>query len=577
MKKTLSALAGLLIAVAALGQLSKYKDWDKSAEAYFLTPAERAEWKKVSSDADAEKFIALYWAKRGGEPFRQEISRRIAAADQQFKMARYKRGSDSVEGRLLVMLGLPSKVVQQRGGPSDAQQAQADINSIDTRFGGAETGVVKVWVYDKDKLAPFGLPELRAQVNVDTQRGSDSLQNSTEVDRAMAVVAEKSIVNPNATATAAPPPSAPAPAPSGSAAAPPPAAAKPAPAAPPAAAPAAPPAAAAPAVMPLPAAVKSALESDAAKGSGDAGFWSGTFRTVSGEPFLAVQFYLPSSKAAFASASTLKFAAVVKDESGKEAASLWEDAAPSEVTEGTRKDHVVDKSIVLPPGQYKGSFGVFASDSQPPLATASADFQLQPKAAEFEVSPLILSNGLVPLTKRPAPTEPFVFGVEKPIKVEPKGDRLFTKQDSLWYFYEVANPTLPAASTEAAPAPAATPAAGASPVPAPTAESPKPRIMTRINVQRDGKDAFAPFTGAAEMQPIAPGYYGAGSEIPLASFEPGYYTFIINVRDLNAPRGSPANSKGIERKAEFVVLKDDGSLPAKGAAAPAPTKPKKPS
>jgi hypothetical protein len=200
-------------------------------------------------------------------------------------------------------------------------------------------------------------------------------------------------------------------------------------------------------------------------------------------------------------------------------------------------------------------------------------FTLKPKSTEFEVSPLILSSGLVPLTKRPAPTDPFVFGAETPIKVEPKGDRAFSKQDSLWYFYEVTNPALPAqpADAAAAPAPAATPAAGT----ALAADAPKPRIMTRINVQRDGQDAFAPFTGPADLMPIAGGNYGTGSEIPLASFEPGYYTFAILVRDLNAPRGSAAN-KGLERKDDFIVLMPDGSPPPKKAAAPAPTPKKKP-
>ena len=79
--------------------------------------------------------------------------------------------------------------------------------------------------------------------------------------------------------------------------------------------------------------------------------------------------------------------------------------------------------------------------------------------------------------------------------------------------------------------------------------------------------------------PVASGNYGTGSEIPLASFEPGYYTFAILVRDLSAAKGSAAN-KGIERKGEFIVLMPDGSLPPKKAAvapAAAPTpKPKKP-
>ena len=99
--------------------------------------------------------------------------------------------------------------------------------------------------------------------------------------------------------------------------------------------------------------------------------------------------------------------------------------------------------------------------------------------------------------------------------------------------------------------------------------------MTRINVQLDGRDAFAPFTGPADLQPLSDGFYASGSEIPLASFEPGYYTFLVKVRDLNASPGSAAN-KGIDRKEDFVVLMADGSMPQKKAATPATTpKPKK--
>ena len=49
------------------------------------------------------------------------------------------------------------------------------------------------------------------------------------------------------------------------------------------------------------------------------------------------------------------------------------------------------------------------------LASASATFKIDPKPADFDVSPLILTNTLTPLTKRPAPTDPFVFGMDKPI------------------------------------------------------------------------------------------------------------------------------------------------------------------
>jgi hypothetical protein len=102
--------------------------------------------------------------------------------------------------------------------------------------------------------------------------------------------------------------------------------------------------------------------------------------------------------------------------------------------------------------------------------------------------------------------------------------------------------------------------------------------MTRLGVLRDGKPAFAPATLPAELQPLAPNLYASGSEIPLASFEPGYYTFTLNVRDLNAPRDSAA-FKGVDRSGDFVVLMADGALPpvpTPAAAKPTPRpKPKK--
>ena len=82
MKKAILALLVFVAAGTALGDLSKYKDWAKSPEAYFLTPPEREEWAKIKSDEDAEKFIQLYWAKReGGPASKQEVMRRIDAAD----------------------------------------------------------------------------------------------------------------------------------------------------------------------------------------------------------------------------------------------------------------------------------------------------------------------------------------------------------------------------------------------------------------------------------------------------------------------------------------------------------------
>jgi len=569
-KKIFLAVAGLAFAASALAQLSKNKDWDKTPEAYFLTPAERTEWKNVKTDEEADKFIAVYYAKRGGDAFKQEISRRISAADQQFKMQRYKRGADSVRGHLLIVFGTPSRVAQSRAQESRGAE-DSTILGIDTRSSNvsAAAAINYSWTYLPDKFPGMNIPEFKAEITVDPAQGRDILQNSGEVEKMLNTVAEKSIVNPNATAVAA------GAAPGAGAKAAPPAGA---PAAGAAAAPAAGAAAAPPPPppAPLPAAVKTALEAAAGKNTGEGAFWAGPFRSATGDQFLALQFYLASNKPAFAGNTPLKFGGLVTDESGKEVDSFWEDANFIEVTEGTRKDRVFDRSVTLQPGSYKGTFGLFPAEGQPPVASGSLSFKLEGKSTEFGVSPLILASGLTPLTKRPGPADPFVFGTDKPIRVDPKGDRQFLKSDSLWYFYSVENPVIPAApaatgDAAAAPAPSATPAApgAAASTAAPEA---KPRIMTRINVQRDGQDAFAPFTGPAELVQTSPGVYSTGNEIPLASFEPGYYTFLINVWDLNGPKG--AARKTIERKEDFVVLMPDGSLPPKNApkAAPAPKK-----
>jgi len=606
-KKMRIVFAVLAFAAIATAESAKYKDWPKSPEAYFLTSAERAEWAKVATDEDAEKFIATYYAKRGGDRFKEEIARRITASDNQFKLRR-QRGAESARGRLLIVLGGPSRVSTSR--PQDATGGATGDSGLSTRpdaaagFGGQPAGAVtQTWIYGKEKFDPsWGINDLNARVVVDTARGSDELQNRAEVERAMSIVAEKSIVNPNAApgAAAAAPSAGAAPPAAGVAAAPPastapsasPSAAKPAAGAPAAAAaPAASAAPPAPAAAAIPAAVRSVLDTVSKEKSGGVGFWGGSFHTIPGEGFYSVELAVPNDKPV---PSPAKFAGVVTTDAGQEVATYWEDAALVEVKSGSRTDHVYEKSVVLPPGSYRGSFALFASEGTPAIASGQSSFQVQRRGTDFEVSPLILASTLTPLTKRPAPTDPFVFGMEKPIRVDPKGSRQFGKDESLWYFYTVENPSIPDAAPAAAPAPAATAAPagapGAAPAPAAAAPAapaapaaapapPKARVMARIGVLKDGQPAFKPVSGIAELQPLGPGYFATGTEIPLAGFEPGYYTFTVNVRDLNAPKDSAA-SKGIDRQQDFIVLKPDGTLPEKKAAAappkPAPTaRPKK--
>ena len=550
MKKAWIFLSLLAMTAVSFAQISKYKDWAKSPEAYFLTQEEKTAWVALHTDEEAEKFIADYWAKRGGQKFKDEIARRIKAADEQFRSTRQK-GSQSARGRVLIVLGAPSRVTTER--------AQITGEAGPGQPLGAQEPFVQTWLYDKNKFdASWGIGEIRARVLVDPSRGSDELQGAAPVDKAIATVAEKSILHPAGTAATAVAPSAGA---AGSA---------------PASAPAA---AAAPPIPPvsLPASIRSDLEAilkDPKTGQGAS--WSGAFHSVSGKPFFAVEVSVPSDRVP---AGGVKFGGIVTSDAGVQAA-VWEEATLADSKTGAKTEKVFERSVVLPPGNYRAAYGLFNADGTQTLATGSASFRLGAAEGEFDVSPLLLTNTVTPLTKRPGETDPFVFGMERPVHVSPKASHLFGKDDSLWYFFTVTNPKVAAGASAAPTAPSTTPApSSATPspsgsAPSPAADSGKPRVMTRIGVLRGGQPAFAPYTSPAELQPLGPNYYAAGSEIPLATFEPGYYTFTLNVRDMNAPRDSAA-FKGVEMQADFVVLKPDGGLPDKPAP-PTPAKSKAP-
>src|SRR6185295_16504146 len=130
---------------------------------------------------------------------------RIAAADEQFKM-RSKRGSETNRRRLLVTLGLPSRVSTER--PQDRQvddSGGVTAPAIDTRASAFDPGaaVIMTWTYGKEKFDPaLAIGEVRVRINVDPQRGTDELMGAGGAEKAIAKIAEKSIVNASATAGA---------------------------------------------------------------------------------------------------------------------------------------------------------------------------------------------------------------------------------------------------------------------------------------------------------------------------------------------------------------------------------------
>jgi len=109
-------LAAFLLAAGAWGAgLQNYKDWNKSPEyAYLASEAEQKDWKKITSDEEADHFIQLFWAKRDPDlktpvnEFKVVFDQRVKEADQLFAMPRL-RGALTERGKLYVLVCPPKK------------------------------------------------------------------------------------------------------------------------------------------------------------------------------------------------------------------------------------------------------------------------------------------------------------------------------------------------------------------------------------------------------------------------------------------------------------------------------------
>jgi GWxTD domain-containing protein len=106
---TLAVAAALSVTSLLAADLGKYKDWNESPSGYFMTRAEREQWSKLGTEADAERFVQKYAADRGGEAFTKELTKRIAMADKYLTVADTP-GSKSLRGKVVILLGPPASM-----------------------------------------------------------------------------------------------------------------------------------------------------------------------------------------------------------------------------------------------------------------------------------------------------------------------------------------------------------------------------------------------------------------------------------------------------------------------------------
>jgi len=226
----------------------------------------------------------------------------------------------------------------------------------------------------------------------------------------------------------------------------------------------------------IPARFRQALETHQ-PGDGDLAATWGEFLTAGGTPFAALQLALPAG----VSAETLTLFGIAGD------ASYFEDIAVGQ----SHGDAFVERSILLPPGKTRGTFGLARKNE----ILGMARVELEPPT---DVSRLILSSDVHLLPAAQDPLDPFAFGGTK---VVPKPRAAFRRGDEVWVFLEMRSDAVP-------------------------------NITTKLDIEGGGTKLSGPPT-PAEATPLkgVAGHYGVGNTIDVSTLKPGEYRVRVTVTD----------------------------------------------
>ena len=178
-------LAALLFALSPLHQ-----EWGTGPVQWIMTSDEQRQWSQLTHDDEAEKFIALFWARRDPTPstpvneFKAEFDQRVSAADERFadRDAQGKvitRGAMSDRGRAFVILGFPQQIKARLHEPGKPRAHE-------------------IWVWEKEVAQQkFDAPRIEVAFYEDIKGVYHSDRDYPDLTAAVAVAMKKMIVSPD--------------------------------------------------------------------------------------------------------------------------------------------------------------------------------------------------------------------------------------------------------------------------------------------------------------------------------------------------------------------------------------------
>ncbi|HSM12460.1 MAG TPA: GWxTD domain-containing protein [Thermoanaerobaculia bacterium] len=492
----LALLLGAALAVPARAELSaEYRAWGAGPASHLFTAAEAEQWAAIDSDAEADQFVRLFWARRDEDPstpdneFRHEFERRVAFADQRFGREGVA-GSMTLPGRVFIVLGPPSRM---RTAGSQGSLTGGDVGGGDQAFGGGgsvttgtgpglfgtggstdRTGVAstETWFYE-DERVPAVLKRKRFEVKFRSKPGTDEIDlwDSNEALATIAEVVESQVVSPDLTLSEV------------------------------SAAVAETSQARAWRAQPVSdsgqlAALEAAV---AAGGGGDVE--AAAFRAGDGTWIVPVQV---STTEPVVDVPSPTLIGEVRDDAGERVltfalAGTWQES---------KGQSFVKETLMLPPGSYRVTAGIADAAGQI-LWAGDESLSVPEESSEFWISDLVLGHDIHPMAEAQQMLEPFAWGG---IEVVPRSGERFRASDELWLYLHACDVSLDAAG------------------------QPQLRVIAQLTGPKK-------FRGPLNVQPSSAGdrCWVVAQALDASAFEPGDYSMKLQVTDTGA--GSTLNSE----------------------------------
>ncbi|HYC62830.1 MAG TPA: GWxTD domain-containing protein [Thermoanaerobaculia bacterium] len=181
-----------LATVSASAALSpQLAEWGDGPAQWIMTSDERKEWRKLTTDADATKFIDEFWARRA-PAYKTEFESRVKIADESWGEKR-KRGAMTDRGRVYIVLGMPSN----SGGGFAQSQAQLGVSLGGGDLGGnRQRAARETWIWEYADAQKFEMSRIEVvffedpntrRVQRDPRRGDFSLASAVAIRKSLEV------------------------------------------------------------------------------------------------------------------------------------------------------------------------------------------------------------------------------------------------------------------------------------------------------------------------------------------------------------------------------------------------------